>query len=286
MPDAYTMTRILTIIFLAAAGHLSGRVLARFCGARRSLARSIMITLVLLPIVIFLSGFAARHLTDTATPYWRIYEAWAFTGRWLSLLFCVYAMLAFAVAHEGPSNRKAILITRSLVLLVVVLFTMPLWMFLGDGRRDGDGYMRQTRNGQYTCAPVALANYLEQFAGHAPVTERQMARLCRTTLQGTTTANLIRAAQISGLDGARAVMLDTDALHALGQPAIIKISTVPGMRHATLFVNWTPGAGAIIIDPSYGRKLMKPDHFRGSLYGRTLLLGEAGMHGAGEEHPL
>ena len=130
------------------------------------------------------------------------------------------------------------------------------------------GNIRQTI--EYTCSPVSLGNLLERLGLPGDISERNLARLCGTTVEGTTTAGLIRAATEYGLRVDVCRRLNVEALASLGGPALVSISTIPAVRHATLFLRFD-GDRALFMDPAYGRRDIGIDRFRKIWYGKTLV---------------
>ena len=160
------------------------------------------------------------------------------------------------------------------VVIATAWRTFPLYVILsrGESKRDGLGFMRQTV--EFTCGPVALANLLERYHGHPPFSERRIAKLSGTTYEGTTTAGLIRAAEKLGCRVESCGVMTLDELLAHGEPAIVKIATCPGVRHATLMFGINDSM-VYFADPAYGPRKMTHENFLKVWYGTTLTL-EAG----------
>jgi predicted double-glycine peptidase len=137
--------------------------------------------------------------------------------------------------------------------------------------RDKNGYMRQSND--FTCGPVSLANLAEHFCGSPPLSERDVARMAGTTYEGTTMTGLIRAAHELGLRVISCRKLTLDELERSGKPAIVFISTIPTVRHATLLVAFR-GDRVAFVDPdrSYGYTEMTRARFDRVWYGKTLIL--------------
>lgn len=133
---------------------------------------------------------------------WQWAEAWALTWKWYLLLGGTLFAVRFASQLE-PKKTWLLPVTYVLLVGVAGWRTMPVYLLVGEDRRDAAGYLRQSQGLQSTCGGVALANYLEQFHKHR-VSEREISRAARTTSEGSTTANLLRAAREFGLTNATA----------------------------------------------------------------------------------
>ncbi len=225
----------------------------------------------------FAATWWIRSYADTDKPGWPLAEWYAHAGKWWTLLAGV--MLGYGIALGAkkipPSRWRRF--SYYLVLLCVVGLvgrrTMPVYLFLKPdaGRRDANGYMLQSLDHEYTCAGVALLNYLERHRDVTNLTERVVTEACGTTMEGSTTIMLLRAARSFGLTNATARVLDWNELAGLQRPAIVYISTLPGLRHATLLVKVGPEE-LHFIDPSYGPWKAKHDYFQRAWFGKTVLL--------------
>ncbi len=149
--------------------------------------------------------------------------------------------------------------------------TLPIYFLLDDGRRDDDGCLRQSEKVEVTCGAVALLNYLERYQHHAPLTEREVARVCGVTTEGTTTAALVNAAHFYGLTNATARVLTLAELEKSRLPVIVSISTLPTVHHATLLIK-LDAERAYFIDPAYGFRDVTRQRFLEVWYGRTVRL--------------
>lgn len=202
-------------------------------------------------------------------------EWFAHSGKWLVLL------TAAAFGHglilgsgQIPPTRARKLVYFSAVLGIAGLVfwrTVPVYFLLGDGKRDASNLVRQSADYEYTCGAVALLNYLEQFRGAKNLTEREVSRICGVTTEGSTTSALVRAAQHFGLTNTTARVLGWSELERQKLPAIVSISTLPQVHHATLLVRLNEKT-AEFIDPAYGRREIPRDRFQQIWYGKTILL--------------
>jgi uncharacterized protein len=222
----------------------------------------------------FWSSSLLRGYADTDGRGWQLAEYWTQTARWYIYAAALLCGLGIAAGTERQSHRAARRWVYAFAVLFVVLVTswrtFPLYVVLppGESMRDERGFMRQTV--EFTCGPVALANLLERYHGHPPFSERRIAKLAGTTYEGTTTAGLIRAAEQLGCRVESCGVLTLDDLLEHGEPAIVKIATCPGVRHATLMF----GVNERMIyfaDPAYGPRKMTHENFLKVWYGTTLI---------------
>ena len=199
----------------------------------------------------------------------------AHSGKWLVLLAAITFghgwILGAGQMPAGHTRRIFYYVSVLGVVALIVFRTTPVYFLLGDGRRDADGFVRQSEKLEVTCGAVALLNFLEQYRHHAPLTEHEVARVCGVTTEGTTTAALVRAARQFGLTNATDRVLTEADLEKSPLPAIVSISTLPGVHHATLLVRLDTER-AFFLDPAYGRWSVTRQRFREIWYGRTVLL--------------
>ncbi len=233
------------------------------------------VLLVGLGLAWFIGARLARTYSDT-DGFGTDAAGWfAHTGKWLVLLAAMMFGHGWICAGKlVPPGRTRRIFYFTAVLGMMVLIgwrTLPVYFFLGDGRRDADGYLRQSQAYEVTCGAVALLNYLEQFRQHPPLTEREVSRVCGVTLEGSTTAALVKAAHHYGVTPATARVLTLAELEKLPLPAIVSISTLPGLHHATLLVKLN-AERAEFIDPAYGKWSVSRARFQEIWYGRTVLL--------------
>jgi uncharacterized membrane protein YhaH (DUF805 family) len=223
----------------------------------------------------FVVAWLARPYADTDRPGAALAEWFAFSGKWWLLL--AGAMFAHGLGCgwkqiPRPWPRRALYFGALLVLMGLVgVRTVPVYFLLGDGQRDASGYLRQSKDYEFTCAAVALLNYLEQYRGVNGLTEREVSKTCGVTVEGTTIAALVRAARTYGLTNATARVLTWPELESRGRPAIVSISTLPQVHHATLFIRMDAQT-VYFIDPAYGPWTATRERFREIWYGKTVLL--------------
>lgn len=216
-----------------------------------------------------------RRYADMDGPGWQAAEYWTQKARWYVYAVALLGGLGTAAGREWHGHRVSRQVVYASAVLFVVLVTawrtFPLYVVLspGQSQRDERGFMRQSV--EFTCGPVALANLLERYHGHPPFSERRIAKLSGTTYEGTTTSGLIRAARGLGHRVESCGVLTLEELRAHGGPAIVKIATCPGVRHATLMfgINDTM---VDFADPSYGPRKMTHSNFLRVWYGTTLIL--------------
>ena len=99
--------------------------------------------------------------------------------------------------------------------------------------------------------------------------------------EGSTMGGLIRAAERMGLRVAECRHMNLAELERSGKPAIVFISTIPVVHHATVFVGLHDGT-VTLIDPdrSGGRIRMSQQRFCEIWYGKTLILDSQRVAGA------
>jgi uncharacterized membrane protein YhaH (DUF805 family) len=221
------------------------------------------------------AAWLARPYADTDRFGSALAEWFAFSGRWWFLLAGAMFMhgLASGLKHiPRPCPRRVLYFCAVFILLgLVCIRTTPVYFLLDDGRRDANGYLRQSADYEYTCGAVALLNYLEQYRGVKGLTEREVSKVCGTTMSGSTTTALVRAARAYGLTNTTARVLDWQELEKYGRPAIVSISTLPQVHHATLLIN-LDASRAYFIDPAYGKQDIPRERFKEIWYGKTILL--------------
>jgi predicted double-glycine peptidase len=81
----------------------------------------------------------------------------------------------------------------------------------------------------------------------------------------------VKAAHQFGLTNATARMLTLAELQPAKLPAIVSVSTLPSVHHATLLVS-LDAERANFIDPAYGKWSVSRARFQEIWYGRTVLL--------------
>jgi hypothetical protein len=217
----------------------------------------------------------ARNYADTDGFGADVAGEFAGSGKWFVLLAAMmsgHGWICGSRQIPPGSLRRIFYFTAVLGMVALVMArSMPVYFRLGAGQRDAAGLMRQSKSVEATCAAVALLNYLEQFRHHPPLTEREVARVCGVTAEGTTTAALVNAAHHFGLTNAAARVLTPAGLDKIPLPAIVSISTLPTVHHATLLVK-LDAERADFIDPAYGWWSVPRSRFLEIWYGRTVLL--------------
>ena len=199
----------------------------------------------------------------------------AYSGKWLVLLGGMIFGHGWVCGGKqippGRTRRIFYFIAVLGIVALVVARTVPVYFLLGDGRRDVDGFVRQSEKVETTCGAVALLNYLEQYRQHASLTEREMARACGVTAEGATTSALVSAAHQFGLTNSTARLLTRAELEQAKLPVMVSISTLPTVHHATLLIK-LDAERADFIDPAYGKWSVPRSRFQEIRYGKTILL--------------
>jgi hypothetical protein len=216
-----------------------------------------------------------RPYADTDCPGAMLAEWFAFSGQWWFLLAGVMFIHGLASGlKQIPRQWWRCIFYFGAMLVVaglVISRTLPVYFLLGDGARDANGHLVQSRDYEYTCGAVALLNYLEQFRGAKGLTEREVSRICGVTVEGSTSTALVRAAHAYGLANATARVIGWQELEHYGHPAIVSISTLPQVHHATLLIRMD-AQQVYFIDPAYGLWKTSRERFRQIWYGKTILL--------------
>jgi hypothetical protein len=261
------------IIFLAsAAGRLAGRWLPAGGGKLSLKAASVLTGLGILWLA---TAWLARPYADTDRTGAELAGWFALSGKWLVLLAAVMCghALASRLKQIPPAGLRRGFYFAALcgLLALIILRTVPIYFLLGDGKRDADGFMRESADYEYTCGAVALLNYLEKYRGVNGLTERDVSKACGITAEGCTTSALVRAARGYGLTNATARVLDWPELEKIKLPAIVSVSTLPQVHHATLLIK-LDAERAYFIDPAYGKQDITRERFKEIWYGKTVLL--------------
>ena len=275
---AYGLTLLIVCLVAPAAGYLTGK---RFGPLDQTWQRRFAAAVVGLTVSWFIVGWISRQYAETDKLGWIAAEWFAHRGKWFVILAGTLAALGFTRVVENPPKyknhrrailRRVLLVTAvALVIGTVIHRTVPIYPWLEAGTRDHSGLLRQSLRYEFTCAPVALANYLERFAGQPPLTEQAISRDCGTTREGSTQSDALQAARRHGLARAECRKLTLADLDERTLPAIVSISTLPGLRHATLLVRLDPST-ACFLDPAYGEWSVPRARFEQIWYGKTLVL--------------
>lgn len=265
---------ILTAIILAAI--LTGlRIGRRLQNRGGKLPPSFGITAVGLGLFWFLAGWMTRTYADTDRCGAGLAGWFAHSGKWLLLLTAAsYGHgLTIGLKQIPQPGLRWILyfVAVTGIAVLVVCRTIPIYFLLDNGKRDAKGYLRQSDKYEFTCGAVALLNYLEQFRGATNLTEREVSRICHVTPEGSTTPAIVNAAHHFGLTNTTARVLTMGELEQQKLPAIVSISTLPGLRHATLLLR-LDAQHAWFIDPAYGSWNVTRQRFKEIWYGKTVLL--------------
>ena len=254
------MTYLAHALILFVFSLLTGRILARRQADRPNDHRS-RTPVLLLAVLILWSwcAWSSRYVADTDWPGWMQAEWFAQSGKWITLI----AMAAFSISYVR--TRYAEHIPPRMRILTTMLLTMITALSLFRSY----GYLLQDRQHEYTCGSVALGNYLERYRQFPPQSERELSKRCKTTSEGTTFSALNRALKSYGITNTVVSTPTHDELLTGPKPAIITISTMPGVRHATLFTG-TDDSYAYFIDPATGPTRFPLERFRRIQYGHAI----------------
>ena len=217
---------------------------------------------------------AARIYAETDRPGWAWAEWFAYGGKWYTLLaFVGFGISRVAGAERATwawSRRLVVLLTFACVIATAGWFTFPIYPLVPiHSRRNPSGHVKQGTI--YSCGPTCLANYLEMRGGKARNDERELVRLCGTTIEGTAMNRLYRAARRRGIRAAEPRRMSLADLEKSGKPAIILISTLPDVRHAALLVKFD-GTNAHMVDPDYGYQVTDLTWLDRVIYGKAIVL--------------
>lgn len=220
----------------------------------------------------FLAGWFARQHADTDGWGWQVAEVFAHRGKWYA--FALLGLFGWSMVVWGGSANPPVgrFVVSGLFLFIVVITvwrTIPVWLWIpGDLHRDDRGAIRQ--RSATTCGPVALANLYEMKTGRVAPSERALTRKAGTTVEGTTTMGMIRAARQLGIHFEEPRNLTREELDQLGGPAILSISTLPTVRHATLLLA-IEGDRVLTLDPDYGHYPARREWLERVRYGKVLV---------------
>lgn len=223
----------------------------------------------------FAAALFARSYADTGERGEELAEWFAHSGKWFTLLAAVlfgHGCICGAAQVPAGKTRRILYFVAALGITTLILTrTVPIYFLLDEGRRDDAGCLRQSQKIEVTCGAVALLNYLERYQHHPPLTEREVARICGVTAEGTTTSALVKAARHFGLTNATARVVTLAELEPAKLPVIVSISTLPTVHHATLLLK-LDGERAYFLDPAYGYWDLPRQRFQEIWYGRTVFL--------------
>jgi hypothetical protein len=265
-----------TIIGIALAAFGTGWFMGRKCRGRNEKLSPVMAAVLIgLGAAWFVAAQLARNHADTDKFGSEFAEWFAHAGKWFVLLFAVVfghgRIFGASQTPAGKVRRIFYFVAVLGIITLIIARTMPIYFLLDAGARDDQGCLRESEKFEVTCGAVALLNYLERYAHHAPLTEREVSQACGVTAEGTTTTVLVRAAKSFGLTNATARMLTLEELEKSPLPVIVSISTLPTVHHATLLIE-LEGGRAYFIDPAYGFRDLSVQRFQEIWYGKTVLL--------------
>jgi len=269
---AYLITFAIIVLSTSAAGRWFG---SRLPASADKLSFKSGACIIGFGIIWLAAAWFARPYSDTDRFGATAAEWFSFSGKWWCLLAGAMFMhgLASGLKQIPPTWLRRVFYFGAVLMLAGLMIsrTMPIYILLGNDNRNANAYLIQSKDYEYTCGAVALLNYLEQFHGVKGLTEREVSKVCGVTVEGSTTTALVRAAHFYGLTNATARVIGWQELEQLGHPAIVSISTVPQVHHATLFIRMDEEK-VYFIDPAYGSWTASRDRFRQIWYGKTVLL--------------
>jgi hypothetical protein len=270
------ITYFATIASLTLAVLLLGwRLGRRYHGSATDMSHRTALLLIGAGSLWFVAAYFTRNYADTDGWGASGAEWFAHSGRWLLLLAAMLVGHGWIVGAghtpSGSGRRIFYYVAVFGIAALVISRTLPIYFLLENGRRDANGILRQSERVEATCGAVALLNFLERYAHHEPLTEREVSRVCGVTAEGSTTTALVKAARHFGQTNATAQVLTMAELDQAHLPAIVSIATLPMMRHATLLIQ-LDGERARFIDPAYGFWEVSRARFADIWYGKTVLL--------------
>ena len=265
-----------TIVILAVIAFAGGWWSGTRCGTAKGKLSPLVASLLLASGIIWLlAAWLARNYSDTDGLGTNAAAWFALSGKWLVLLAVMFFGHGWVCGSQqaplGAIRRIFYHVALLGIATLVISRTVPVYIFLDAGRRDEAGCLRQSDKIETTCGAVALLNYLERYQHHAPLTEREVSRICNITPEGTTPSHLVNTARYYGQTNATARVLTLAELQRAKLPAIVSISTLPSVHHATLLIK-LDAERAWFIDPAYGYRDMTLSRFQEVWYGRTVLL--------------
>jgi len=260
-------------LFCTAAGYLVG---ARRRAAGERVSARVVLVLVGVLLLWHVMSLYARGYAETACRGWAFAEMWAHSLRW----YVFEGVLVFFAGLSSGSRlgaRKFVEDLKHTVLLVVGVgaaawSTYPVGLVVAaEGAAAGRAWLRQSV--EYTCAPVCLANHARRSGLACAAGERDLALRCGTTVAGTRLSRLARVARELGIRTECRLVTFEELVERNG-PALLMISTLPSVRHATLFLG-ADAEGLHLLDPAYGPRTVPAAYLRRVWYGKTILLGGA-----------
>lgn len=219
----------------------------------------------------WLLAMGARTYADGDGWGWQWVEGYARTGKWGVLAGGFLFVLGAAVhqAKEHQVRQLGIVLMELVVVTALVWRTIPIYAWMSpEDQRDERGHLRQSTH--HSCGPVALGNLMEVWGVSAP-SERELVRRAGTTTEGTTISGMIRAAEASGFTVRSCESRTVSELLNMTLPVIVRVSTLPGLLHATTLTHFKDGR-AYFIDPDYGRRSIPIERFERVLTGKVLEL--------------
>lgn len=260
---------LLTFALSALGGGWMGPWLSRNAARRKT---AMAASFLLLAGIWYVLVWFSRVRAETDQPLWEIADWFAHGGKWYAFLMLV-SVLCGAALRDGTTKgwrRPAAIFVGIACAVLTAWRTTPLYPWIPDAlARDVKGRIRQTT--EHTCGPVSLGNLIERGYARTAPTERELARLTETTIEGTTTRGILAAVRKLGIKIDQCRVMTFAELRALDRPALVSISTLPTVHHATVLLRFDD-THAWFIDPDYGEWRTTIEHAQAILYGKTITL--------------
>jgi hypothetical protein len=216
-----------------------------------------------LPLLLLFAHAFLHNRTDLQwrLPFWLQYYyatlSWALVTGTISYLFSLAATVHHLNRHP---QRRQLLAAGVLLILAIQVYAFQIILPDPPEIRDEivspDGIILQSTPS--TCVPASAANVARLLGLN--VTERQMAGLCGTDVDGTSPAELVMAMRALGLRERKVIVNDVGP-EALDPPAVIFLR---GDTHATAFVRRRQGI-AEVWDPQRGAQFFSRTEFQNYL---------------------
>lgn len=180
--------------------------------------------------------------------------------------------LGLVVALEWPGRRdgrrlRALIGTGSALGLLAGFLAyraLPLRVDAADSWIH-EGVVMQTT--PYTCAPAAIATLVRWILHDTTATEAAIVSLARTTREGSTTYDELKAMRRLGLTPRYVRFLTPESLSVASQPALLHvnepIATGATIRHAVALLQVDGAARTVLLgNPLHGRQVKRFDELR------------------------
>jgi hypothetical protein len=209
---------------------------------------------------------AAAWFIPVVLDYYGVVVAWVVDLLVMAFLFG--AAVAVAVLERHPLRRALPLV--AVVFLGAAMQTYHTFVVstppeLRDARFSTDGTILQTSGA--SCAAAACANIATALG--VPKSEKEMAALLGTTVDGTSNAEVVRGMEGLGFRCVKRYIRDRDASR-LQAPAMLVVDLVGQVDgHAVAYMG-QKGGKAEIWDPTGGKRWLNAEELRGLWRGRAI----------------